>query len=305
MGLDQRLGLSDHEDRALARESARLGYESVWTNAGPGRAALDRCLRWWRASAEVKAEGLAVGVSVVPVPPWSPSALAEAAAEVGAATGGRFILGIGSGDLRGDAVATMREWLATLRAELRGRVPVYLAALGPRMLRLAGELADGVALNWCTAEHVAWSRARVAEGAARAGRDPAAVRVIEYVRVGVDDDVDIARRALAGALLPYALGGDPRRGYRAHFARMGFDEALRELEARRDRGASPDELAEAFPPDLLGRVGTFRKPDDAADAFRRLAASLDLAIVRVVRTRPDTDAILRTLRACAPGSAQV
>ena len=48
--------------------------------------------------------------------------------------------------------------------------PVVLGALGPRMLRLAGEMADGAALNWCTPEQVAWSREQVAAGAARRPR---------------------------------------------------------------------------------------------------------------------------------------
>ena len=48
--------------------------------------------------------------------------------------------------------------------------PVYLAALGPQMLRLAGETADGALLNWATPERIAVSRARIDAGAARAGR---------------------------------------------------------------------------------------------------------------------------------------
>jgi alkanesulfonate monooxygenase SsuD/methylene tetrahydromethanopterin reductase-like flavin-dependent oxidoreductase (luciferase family) len=50
--------------------------------------------------------------------------------------------------------------------------PVYLAALGPQMLRLAGETADGALLNWATPARIAVSRARVDEGIARAGREP-------------------------------------------------------------------------------------------------------------------------------------
>src|SRR5919204_161800 len=84
--------------------------------------------------------------------------------------------------------------------------PVHLGALGPEMLRLGGELADGVDLNWCTPDQIAWSRERVAEGAARAGRDPAAVQVTEYIRVCVDEDVEVARRAFARAVMGYALG---------------------------------------------------------------------------------------------------
>src|SRR5258707_12399002 len=55
--------------------------------------------------------------------------------------------------------------------------PVYLAALGPQMLRLAGEVAAGALLNWATPEHIAFSRARIDKGTARAGRRPGAVPV--------------------------------------------------------------------------------------------------------------------------------
>ena len=121
----------------------------------------------------------------------------------------------------------------------RPRVPVLLGALGPQMLRLAGEAADGAALNWCTPEQIAWSRERVAEGAKRAGRDPADIQIVEYIRICVDEDEDTARRAFTRAIMGYALarpGASKEQGYRAHFARMGFDDALTDLEARRDRG---------------------------------------------------------------------
>ena len=118
------------------------------------------------------------------------------------------------------------------------RTPVYLGTLGPEMLRLSGELANGAALNWCTPEQIAWSRERIAEGAARSGRDPASVKVVEYIRVCVDDDVGVARRAFARSVMGYALGArvpterQRQLGYRAHFERMGFTDALGELDGR-------------------------------------------------------------------------
>jgi alkanesulfonate monooxygenase SsuD/methylene tetrahydromethanopterin reductase-like flavin-dependent oxidoreductase (luciferase family) len=183
------------------------------------------------------------------------------------------------------------------------RVPVYLGTLGQQMLRLAGEAADGAALNWSTPEQIAWSRERIAEGARRAGRDPAEVGVVEYIRVSVDEDEDAARRAYTKAILGYALvppGASKEHGYRGHFTRMGFDEALSELEARRDRGAPEAELIEAFPRELLRLVGYYGRPAGAAAAFRRLAEGLDVALVRVVPARPGPEAVLAVLRACRP-----
>jgi alkanesulfonate monooxygenase SsuD/methylene tetrahydromethanopterin reductase-like flavin-dependent oxidoreductase (luciferase family) len=171
------------------------------------------------------------------------------------------------------------------------------------MLSLAGAAADGALLNWCTPEQIAWSRERVAAGARRAGRDPAAVQVVEYIRICVDDDEDVARRAYTRALMGYALarpGASKEAGYRGHFARMGFDAALADLEARRERGASDAELIDAFPRELLSMVGYYGPASGAAAAFRRLAEGLDVAVVRVVPARAGVDAVAAVMRACAP-----
>src|SRR5204862_7018712 len=162
------------------------------------------------------------------------------------------------------------------------RRPIYLGALGPQMLRLAGERYDGAALNWCSPEQTLWSRERVAAGALRAGRDPRDVRIHQCIRVCVDPDVAAARLALAKMVLGYALvrpGGDATKGYRAHFARMGFDLALRDLESMRDRGTDDDTLAERLPDELLARVGWWGRPEDAAAGFEGLTAGLDFAVV--------------------------
>src|SRR6185437_2050836 len=180
----------------------------------------------------------------------------------------------------------------------RPHVPVMLGALGPQMLRLAGEAADGAALNWCTPEQIAWSRERVAEGARKAGRDPSAIQMVEYIRICVDEDEDAARRAFTRAVMGYALarpGVNKDLSYPGHFARMGFGEALTELEERRDRGASQDEIVEAFPRDLLRKVGYYGPAAGAAAAFRQLALGLDVAIVRVVGTRRGPEAALATM----------
>lgn len=338
LGVERDL-LTFAEYREVARAAARGGYGSCWVPAGIGGDAFQICAQWWGASGDVVSPGLTTGISVVPVPIWSPPALATSAGALGDLTGGRFILGIGSGGIHSPAyrrmfnvpewppLALMRDFLVTLRGLLDGesvsyagkavtlrgvrlprrtdapRVPIALGALGPGMVRLAGELSDGAALNWCTPEQITWSRERVAEGAARAGRDPGEVQLIEYIRICVDDDEDAARRALARAVLPYALvqpDSSKEHGYRAHFARMGFDAALSDLEARRDRGTPVDQLADAFPTDLLLKVGYFGRAAGAAAAFARLAQGLDTAIVRVVPVRPALPAVLAVLEACRP-----
>lgn len=337
VGLDPSLGLSLAQQREMAKEAARLGYTSVWTPAGLAYDPFQVCAQWSEGSAEVVPGGLATGISVVPVAMYSAPVLAMQAATVGELSGGKFILGIGAGSAFYAAsqrsfgqeayppIALMRDYLITIRRLLAGEqvdydgaviklhgvrlsikpphVPVYLGALGPQMLKLAGAHADGAALNWCTPEQVAWSCARIAEGARRAGRDPAEVQVAEYIRVCVDDDEAVARRAFARAVMGYALARPAAAkdvGYRAHFARMGFDEALNDLEARREQGASAAEIADRFPPELLKLVGYYGPAQGAAAAFRRLAEGLDIAIVRVVAARPGVDATLAVMRACRP-----
>jgi alkanesulfonate monooxygenase SsuD/methylene tetrahydromethanopterin reductase-like flavin-dependent oxidoreductase (luciferase family) len=341
IGLDATLKLSFAEQAELAQEAGRLGYTSIWTPEGTGHDSFQLCAQRWAASSQIIPGGLITGIGVSPVLYRTPVAFAMSGGTVSQFTGGRFIMGIGAGGAYRprsrqalglptfSTLALMRDYLVTVRklvagdavdyqgevVTLRGaklaidpppRTPVYLGALGPEMLRLGGELADGICLNWCTPEQIAWSRERVAEGAARVDRDPKRVQLAEYIRVCVDQDVAVARRAFARSTMGYALGQrvpterERQLGYRAHFERMGFTKALAELDRMRQRGAASNEVADAFPPELLQCVGYYGTADGAAAAFRRLAEGLDVAIVRVVAARPGTASVLAVLRACSP-----
>src|SRR5262249_7214148 len=89
--IDPRQGLSEADELRLVELGARLGYESAWTPSGPAAAAFDRCLRWHAAS------GLPTGISVVPASGQPPEFYAEHATRAWEGTGGRFTLGVGSG----------------------------------------------------------------------------------------------------------------------------------------------------------------------------------------------------------------
>ncbi|MGI9147672.1 MAG: LLM class flavin-dependent oxidoreductase [Chloroflexota bacterium] len=341
VGIDPGLGLARADRRALVQEAARLGYERLWMPAGiTGRSVFQSAIEWWAASADVVPDGLRIGISVVPFPGWTVPTLAAEAATVSEITGGRFVLGIGLGSYPADSfrrsfglpmlppVALTRDYLVTLRGLLAGerveytgkgvslhgvslafkapRVPVYLAAMGPQMLRLSGELADGVTPNWSSPEQIVWLREQVAEGARRARRNISEVPFAQYIRVCVDEDEPAARRAFATQVLGYAMArpGQPRdKGYRAHFGRMGFEEVLTQLETRHDAGTPLAELVDAVPAELLLKVGYFGHPSGAAAALKRLAHGLDEAMVRIITVRAgDLDACLRTIRACQPSN---
>ena len=250
--------------RQAGKEAARLGFESLWTPAGGVPDAFHVCAAW------AEDVPLWTGISVVPAARmWGPLALAAQAATVGqlpragsCSGSGPAATARGSGrrsvcptGLSPSCATTSRRCGPCSPGEtvtyegpglrLRGaslgtsdlpRVPIQLGALGPQMVRLAGELADGALLNWATPERIAESRRLVAEGAARAGRDPDEVALTMYIRVCVDDDLAAARRALGAQVLGYALGrpGTPlTAGYRGLFAQMGFGEVLSDLEERR------------------------------------------------------------------------
>src|SRR6476660_3399169 len=99
LALDRNLGLSFDDHRVLAREASELGYTSLWTNGGFEQDPFQVCAAWWEASAEVVPGGLTTGISVVPLPLWAPVSLAAIAATLSIRTGGRFVLGVGSGDI--------------------------------------------------------------------------------------------------------------------------------------------------------------------------------------------------------------
>ena len=337
VGLDARLGLPFAQLRAAAREAGLFGFDSLWTPAGGVPDSFHVCAAWSRDTA------LRTGISVVPAARmWTPLGLAAQTATLAKLSSGRFVLGVGTGGygpgfwasvgLPNRPIAVMREYVTQVRALLAGEAvvadqadigggtpgwprsaslgltdlppaPVYLAALGPQMLRLAGEAADGALLNWATPEHIAVSRARIDEGMARAGRDPGAVPVTMYIRVCIDDDVAAARQALGGQVLGYALGqpGLPQdAGYRGLFGRMGFEEVLRVLEARRDRGATMSQLVDAVPEQMLQAVGYYGPAAAARAAFARLSTGLDEAIVRVITARPGLEPVVQAMAALTP-----
>jgi alkanesulfonate monooxygenase SsuD/methylene tetrahydromethanopterin reductase-like flavin-dependent oxidoreductase (luciferase family) len=341
IGLDPTLGLNYEQQAQISAEAARLGYRQVWTPAGSGEDSFHLCHLRWAATRDIVPGGVTTGIGVFPVAVQSPFGFAASAGTLSKITGGRFILGIGSGQadlpryrqswgLRGNStISLMRDYLTTIRTLLRGepvdyesdnvslhgarlsitpaqQTPVYLGALGPQMLRLGGECADGLCLNWCTSEQVARSREVVAEGAARAGRDPAEVKIAEYIRICVDDDVEVARRAYARSMMSYAVGnappGTPARSYRANFERMGFAADLARIDDMRRGNAPQEEIVDAIPPAMCLAVGYFGKPEGAAGNFSKLAQGLDIAIVRVVNARPGIDSTRAVMEACAPGA---
>src|ERR1700728_1293483 len=125
VGLDARLGLPFDQLRAAAREAERLGFESLWTPAGGVRDSFHVCAAWAHDTP------LRTGISVVPaVRMWTPLGLAVQAATLAQLSGGRFVLGLGTGGygpgfwasagLPDRPIAVMRAYVTEVRALLAG-----------------------------------------------------------------------------------------------------------------------------------------------------------------------------------------
>jgi alkanesulfonate monooxygenase SsuD/methylene tetrahydromethanopterin reductase-like flavin-dependent oxidoreductase (luciferase family) len=333
VGLDA-AGLGYDDEAQIAVDAARLGYGRIWIASigDPFQA----CVLRWAPTRAVLPGGIGTAIGVLPIGPQTPASMALSAAALSRLTEGRFILGIGSGAVHEpeyrrtwgieerSSLALVRAYLETLRGFLAGqpvtyhgsglsydgarlpggpaRTPVYLGAGGPEMSRLGGELAEGVYLSWCTPGTVTSTRERMAEGAARADRDPADVALAASVRVCIDDDGQAARRALAHALLPYVLGsgGAPPAYARANFERMGFAAEVAELYRMNEQGLPRRDIAGAFPERMLRGLGYFGPAAGAAEAVRQQVAGADVAVVRIVPSRPGLEPIRAILDACLP-----
>jgi alkanesulfonate monooxygenase SsuD/methylene tetrahydromethanopterin reductase-like flavin-dependent oxidoreductase (luciferase family) len=134
--------------------------------------------------------------------------------------------------------------------------PLYLAALGPEMVKLGGELADGLALNACPPQYLPKVRDLVAEGAAQAGRPASDLKLMQGVRLVIDDDVVAARRTLVRGL----MGGAPIQepgprgeplGYRAHYINQGLAQEVAEVDAQRAKGLNELDQVDHYPEPLV------------------------------------------------------
>ncbi len=291
----------------LARLGERLGYEAVFL---PEIAARDTLVALGLLAGET--ERLRLGTGIIPMPARTPMLTAMAAAAVQERSAGRLLLGIGTGPAAPGALDRLRELVGALRGLLAGErmeidaqtrqlslvpehpVPIWLSALGPRAVRLAGSVADGVVLNWCTPERVAEAVGVVREGAEAAGRDPAAVTIAVYVRAGLGTEPDETMRAMRVAAGEYAS----YPAYAAQFARMGLGGEATAAAAAHASGRS-DEVPEALVRAvcLIGSDGAAR---ERLNAYREAGA--DLPVVYPIACGEDPAAsVAATLRAVAPG----
>jgi F420-dependent oxidoreductase-like protein len=184
---------------------------------------------------------------------------------------------------------------------VRAQIPVYLAAVGPRNLALAGEIADGWLAIFFSPEHAALSLDPLRTARSASGRGPAddplaGFDVVASVPVSVADDVPAAAEPLRGyaALYIGGMGSRERNFYNALARRMGFDEAAQRVQdlyldhrPREAAAAVPVEFVDAT--SLLGPMDRIR---DRLAAFAE-AGVTTLSIMPTARLLQGRLALLR------------
>jgi alkanesulfonate monooxygenase SsuD/methylene tetrahydromethanopterin reductase-like flavin-dependent oxidoreductase (luciferase family) len=243
--------------RATARETEALGYRSFWVNH-PGK--VDGLAALAVAAGETRRVDL--GIGVIPLHTRGPESIAEGV-HAQRLPLSRLLLGVGSPNPK--SLERVREGVAALRKAVQTRIVV--AALGPKMCHLAGEVADGVLFNWLTPEHARRSAELVRAGAAAAKRQPP--RIFSYVRLAIGA---AARPTLQQEADRY--GAIP--AYAANFERMG----VKPIETT---------IAVAGPADVKAAVAKWQ-------------GAVDELIFRAIVAHDTVDENLALVRAAKPGA---
>lgn len=265
------------EFRSMVERIDVLGFTNLWITDSSLHA---RNSYAYLTLAAMASPRLLLGTAVTNPLSRHPAITAVAAATVDEISGGRMILGIGTGDrpllalgIRPASLASVRSAIGAIRAlwsgaevsvedqafRLQGAhlrfgartdIPVYVSASGPKTLELAGEIADGVImLVGLFPEALTWALEHVDRGASKAGRPRPHVAVFAYGAIDDDEDAALASARSIAAWFPQTapviceLGGMSRSDVeqvRERYAGGEFQEA--------------EEAARLLPEDFVRKV---------------------------------------------------
>ncbi|KAA2253874.1 LLM class F420-dependent oxidoreductase [Solihabitans fulvus] len=301
---------NDADHLALAKEADRLGFSVVWAAEAYGSDA-PTVLSWIAAHTERVDVGSAV--MQIPARTPAMTAMTAATLDTLSQGRFRLGLGVsgpqvseGWHGVRFDKpLARTREYVDIVRAALRREklrydgahytlplpdgpgkaltltvhperehIPVYLAAVGPKNLELAGEIADGWLAVFYSAEHSADSLAQVSAGREKAGKDLAGFDVVPSVPLVVGDDW----RACADAVRPYAglyvggMGSRQKNFYNDLVARMGFEKEAAEVQDK-FLGKDYQGAMAALPVEFLDATSLLGPRERIADGMQALAGA--------------------------------
>ena len=334
-------GLTAADEMALAQAADDLGYDSIWTAEAYGSDAAT-ILAW--LAAVTKNIKLGAGIFQIPARSAAMTAMTAATIDnisggrmlLGLGTSGPQVSEGFHGVRFARQLQRTREYVRVVRmalahekVEFHGEtidlplpdgpgkalklsirpvqksIPIYLAALGPKNVALAGEIADGWLPVFFSPEHTAALRAPLEEGAARAGRGLDGFRICPSVNVMISDNLDSARDAMRPMLALYVggMGSREQNFYNRLVASYGFESVARRvqdlyLDGKRTEAmeALPDELI-----DLVSIVGPPAKAKERIRAFRD--AGVDTLIVSGMAV--DTESRIEQMRLVAQLAQEV
>jgi F420-dependent oxidoreductase-like protein len=332
LGLDQDL-------ETMTLEAERLGYDSVWVAEAYGSDA-PTVLGW--LAARTSTIGLGAGVMQIPARTPAMTAMTAATLDtlsdgrfqLGLGVSGPQVSEGWHGVRFASPLGRTREYVDIVRTALarkpveydgehftlplpdgagkalrltihppRPDLPIHLAAVGPRNLRLAGEVADGWLAIFLSPEHCADQFASIREGRVASGRgsaeDPmAGFQVVATVPVVITDDLEAARSAIAPytALYIGGMGSREQNFYNRLARRMGFDDAADRIQDLYLAGR-PRDAADAVPMELADATALLGPPDRVAERARRYADAgvTTLGVAPYARTTEDRLATLRLM----------
>jgi len=266
-----------------------LGYESAYVTHIAGRESLTVVTAYALATSTIR-----VGPGVVPIYTRTPATMAQTAATIDELAGGRLNLGIGvshrpvvegwHGQSIDKPVAEMREYASIVRAILRGesyesgakwqtgfqlagidtrpQLPIYVAALSPAMLRLAGEIGDGVMLWLCSPSYIRdVVIPEVTVGRERAGLTLEGFDVVPAVPSALTEDRDAAYASMRGELPYFGLPF-----YRAMIERSGFGADIERYDAA---GGDFEAMKAAISSDFIEQLTAVGSEADVHTGIRR------------------------------------
>ena len=296
--------LSPQDYQELSSQAEKNGFEAVWVPEGGGRDSLTSL-----ATIAMKTDAVKLGTGILPIFARTPTNTAMGAAGMAAVSDGRFLLGLGVGHAPtvesrdgipfNQPMTRMRETIQIIKALLSGeevnftgkqfkitgasmgaatpktKVPIYIAALGPQMLEMVGDLADGVLMNWTAVDYLGEAFGHIKRGAEKAGRDPNEIDIAGYVRVAVGDNLTESRVSLRRQVARYA--SNPF--YRNFFAQTGFDKEMSAAAAALADG-NLDKAADSITEEMQDQVAIVGTVEECRAALeKRRAAGLQLPVI--------------------------
>jgi F420-dependent oxidoreductase-like protein len=192
--------------------------------------------------------------------------------------------------------------LKLMIAPVQERIPIYIAAIGPKNTQLTGEIADGWMPTFFSPEHVGEFRELLEEGAARAQNGKKiddSFDIAPNVSLCISDDLDAARDVMRPMLALYVggMGSREKNFYNALVRRYGFEEAADEVQDLYLSGKK-DEAAAALPAELIDKTSLVGPVDRVKE---RLELYREAGVGTLITTpiAPDMEGRSKMMRALA------